>query len=35
MGRSRKRRLRGWAIVLAPVMLLTGGVVAVVMWPFR
>jgi hypothetical protein len=35
MGRSRKRRLRGWAIVLAPVVLIGGAVVAVATWPFR
>jgi len=35
MGRSRKRRLRGWALVLAPIVLIGGAVVAVATWPFR
>ena len=35
MGRSRKRRLRGWAIVLAPVVLVGAAVAAVATWPFR
>jgi hypothetical protein len=35
MGRSKRRRPRGWSIVLAPFILLAGGVAAVLMWPFR
>jgi len=35
MGRSRRRRFRGWTIVFAPLILLGGAVAAVVMWPFR
>ena len=35
MGRTRRRRPRGWAIVLAPIILLASGVMAVAMWPFR
>jgi hypothetical protein len=35
MGRSRKRRIGGWGLLLAPVVLIAGAVTAVVMWPFR
>jgi hypothetical protein len=35
MGRGRRRRSRGWAILLAPVLLVAGGVAALFMWPFR
>ena len=34
MGRSRKRR-RGWTLIFAPILLIGGGIAAVVMWPFR
>jgi len=34
MARARKRR-RGWALALAPLVLIGGAVAAVVMWPFR
>ncbi len=35
MGRSRKRKLSFWGLLFAPLVLLAGGVTAVVMWPFR
>jgi hypothetical protein len=35
MGRSRKRRIGGWGLLLAPVVLIAGAATAVVMWPFR
>lgn len=35
MSRSRKRKLSGWTILLAPILVIGGAIVAVVMWPFR
>jgi hypothetical protein len=35
LGRSRRRKLSGWGLVFAPVILLAGGIAAVAMWPFR
>jgi hypothetical protein len=35
MGKSRKRRPRGWMLLLAPVFMIGGAVAAIVMWPFR
>jgi hypothetical protein len=35
MGRARKRRFRGWAILIAPLLFVAGAVAALVTWPFR
>lgn len=35
MARGRRRRSRGWAILLAPAILIAGAIGAAVMWPFR
>lgn len=35
MGRSRKRKLSFWTVLFAPVVLIGGVVMAIIMWPFR
>jgi hypothetical protein len=35
MGRSRKRRSRGWMLLFAPLVMIGGVVAAIIMWPFR
>jgi len=35
MGRPRRRRLGGWGLLFAPIILIAGAVTAVVMWPFK